>query len=134
MALRDDYKAAVSLKNHFYRQAEYTSSRFHRSMKIEKDEDANSQKHVVKVPKLIHKLGGHFGQVRRLLHPGGRVTNGIYGITTTQNTLWRSCQGTKNSALFVVQEFIVTHSTKAERARTEKPGSLSDFQWPCRVS
>ena len=40
----------------------------------------------IKVAKLNQKLGGHFGQVRRLLHPGGRVTNGMSDITTTYET------------------------------------------------
>ena len=48
-----------------------TKSRSDRSIKTYNEEDANSQKRIVKVPTLIQKLGGNFSQVRRLLHPGG---------------------------------------------------------------
>ena len=75
MALRDDNSAAVSLKNHLYRQSEDYQKPIHSSIKTDNEEDTNSQKHTIKVAKLNPKLGGHFGQVRRLLHPGGRVTN-----------------------------------------------------------
>ena len=102
------------------------SSRFRRSIKTDKDDDATSQKHVVKVSKLIHKLGGHFGQVRRLLHFCGRVTNGMNGITTTQNTWWRIWQGTKKSVFFVVQEFY--GHTFNERTAS-KSGETLFFVW-----
>ena len=46
----------------------------------------NFQQLIVKGHELIQKLGGQFGRVHRLLHAGGRVTNGT-GISTT-HTAW----------------------------------------------
>ena len=66
-----------------------TRSRSHRSIKTDKEEDANSQKHIVKVHEMIQKLSGNFGRVHRLLHPGGRVIIGMNGTITTHNTWWR---------------------------------------------
>ena len=84
--------------------------------------DANSQ--IVKVHKLIQKLGGGIGQVRRF-HPGGRVRNGA-GIM-------EKFQCTEHFTLFVFQKF---YGHKITARITSKDGKtqylVTFFQKPCR--
>ena len=94
---------------------------------------ASSQKHIVEVLGLVQKLGGNFGQIRRLLPPGGRVIIGMNFTITTHNTWLRIRQGTKKIYCSSSKSLMVTHAMKGERARTRKPCSLSDFSQPCGV-
>ena len=99
--LRHDYKAAVSLKNHLTRTQKTTRGRFHRRIKIAKDDGVNLQTHTVKALKLTQRRDGGSGYYRRLLHPGGRVITGMNGTVTTLNMWQRIWVRCRNSTFFL---------------------------------
>ena len=86
MLLRDDYKAAVSLKHHLYRLSEDYQKPIPPQYRDRQRRGCKFSETYRQGPNIDPKTGGHFGQVRRVLHPGGRVPNGMNGMTTTHKT------------------------------------------------
>ena len=95
IARRKDYKAAVSLKNHLYRQSEDYQKPIPPLCQDRRRRGCQFSETHRPGPKLIHRLHGHSCQVRRLLHSGGRVTTGMDGTITTLKTwsrIWARCE------------------------------------------